>query len=191
MALDFSTAEKQQVPGLIPQGTTCPVHLTMRPGGAGDGGWLKRSKSGECLMMDCEFTVIDGPFARRKFWALLTVEGETDGQKQAVSISFSRLRAMLESARGILPSDESQDGIKARQVDGYQDFDGIRFVAIVGEEKGKDGYKDKNVLIGAVTPDKRDWTKIEQVPQQHRAPAGVVAAAATAPKASSSRPGWS
>ena len=199
MAFDFNTAEKQQAPGLIPNGTAVPVHMTMRPGGAGDNGWLKRGGKPEapCMMMDCEFTVVEGPYAKRKFWSMMLVEGTTDGQKTAVGITHSRLRAILESAKGVQPSDESPDAIKARQVEGYEDFDGIRFIAVVGEEKGngispKTGkpYDDKNVLTGAVTPDKQGWAKLEQPPKQHRASAGAMAMAA-APKASASRPDWS
>lgn len=195
MAFDFNTAEKQQAPGLIPHGTAVPVHMTMRPGGAGDGNWLKRSnKDPNCLMMDCEFTVTEGPYARRKFWSMMIVAGDTDGQKTAVGITHSRLRAILESAHGVMPADESAEAIKARQVDGYEDFDGIRFVAVVGEEKGQANpsggmYKDKNVLTGAVTPDKQGWAKLDQQPKQHRASAGAMAAAGAA-KATAQRPNW-
>lgn len=186
--LDFSTAETQRAGELIPDGTIAPVHTILRPGGAGDGSWLKRNKAGDCLMMDCEFLVIEGPFAKRKFWTLMTVEGETEGQQKAVSISHSRLRAILESARGIDPTDESQEAIKGRQVSGYQDFDGVRFVAVIGIEKGKDGYKDKNVLKAVVTPDRKDWSKLEQVPSAHRGPAAQQNNAA--PKASGGKPSW-
>ncbi len=195
MAFDFNTAEKQQAPGLIPHNTAVPVHMTMRPGGAGDGNWLKRSgKDPSCLMMDCEFTVIEGPFARRKFWSMMVVAGDTDGQKTAVGITHSRLRAILESAKGVMPADESADAVKARQVEGYDDFDSVRFWAIVGEEKGGANssggfYKDKNILVGAVTPDKQAWTKLEQVPRQNRGLSAAVISA-SAPKANAQRPNW-
>lgn len=191
MPLDFSTAETQRSGELIPDGTVLPVHATLRPGGAGDGSWLKRNKAGDCLMMDMEFVVLDGPYAKRKFWTLMTVDGQTEGQQKAVAISHSRLRAILESAKGVDPSDESAEAIKARQVAGYQDFDGIRFVAVVGVEKGKDGYKDKNTLKAVVTPDRQSWAKLEQAPPQHRAAhAPGSGSAAPVNRATGSKPSW-
>lgn len=187
MAHDFNDAEKQSAGGLIPNNTIVPVHLTVRPGGAGEDSWLKRSKAGDSLAVDCEFTVLDGPYARRKFWSLLTVEGETEGQKKAMGISRSRLRAMLESARGISPADESEKAKEARKVTSYGDFDGLRFLATVGIEKAKDGYEAKNIFLGAVTPDRKDWEGLEQVGSTN-----VVKhpAAQAAPAKAAGRPSW-
>ena len=64
------------------------------------------------MALDVEFTVVEGPFAKRKFWGLFTLEGVSDGHQKAADISASRLRAILESARGIRPDDES-DAAKA------------------------------------------------------------------------------
>jgi hypothetical protein len=194
---DLNTANKQTSgDSIIPDGTAVPVHATLRPGGAGDGGWLKRNRDGTCLMLDFEFTVLDGDFARRKFWSMLVVEGETEGQQKAADISRSRLRAMLESARGINPADESEKAVAARRVASLQDFDGLRFWAVVGVEKGKDGYKDRNVLKAVVTPDRKDWIQLEQVARQASSrpvPSGTTAPASkpTAVKAGSAgRPSW-
>lgn len=170
MAYDFNNAETQREGGLIPDGTVAPVHLTVRPGNSGEGGWLKRSKTGESMALDCEFTVVDGPFAKRKFWSLFTVEGTTDGHAKAAEISASRLRGILESARGIRPDDESEAAKNARRLNSWGDLDGIRFVAKIGIEKGKEGYKDKNTLAAAVTPDRQAWSKVEQIAK----PAGTV-----------------
>lgn len=190
---DLNQAEKQTSgDGLIPDGTVVPVHATLRPGGAGDGGWLKRNRDGTCMMMDFEFTIVEGQYARRKFWTLLTVEGETEGQQKAADISRSRLRAMLESARSIDPNDETEKALNGRRVGSLGDFDGLRFWAVVALEKGKDGYKDKNVLKAVVTPDKKDWKQLEQ---SNRAGAPAVPnSTTTAPSAakapSAGRPSW-
>lgn len=188
---DFNDADQAKPrESLIPHGTAVPVHMTIRPGGAGDGGWLKRSAK-DALMIDAEFTVIEGEHAKRKFWTYFTVDGETDGQKEAASISRSNIRAMLESARGITPSDTSEKAIAARRVSGYGDLDGIRFWCVVKLEKGKDGYKDKNQFSYAITPDRKEWSKLEQPPRsgggaakpaQSGAPQGA--------RASGGRPPW-
>lgn len=166
MAFDFNNAQEQREGGLIADGTVAAVHLTIRPGNAGEGGWEKRSKAGDSQALDCEFTVVDGPFAKRKFWSLFTVSGTTEGHEKAAAISGSRIRGILESARGIRPDDESDNAKSARRISSYGDLDGLRFVAKIGIEKGKDGYKDKNTLDAAITPDRKAWVKVEQVKQQ-------------------------
>lgn len=187
--IDFNSAPTQRDDfELIPDGTKVPVQITVRPGHAGDGGWLKRSKAGDCLMIDAEFVIVDGPFAKRKFWSQLTVDGETEGQKKAVEISVARLRGILESAFGVRPDDESDKAMAKRRISSYGDIDGLRFWAVVGIEKGKDGYKDKNNIKTVLTPDRSDWQQLEQVKTAGGNHA-VVAAQQTA-KVSGARPSW-
>lgn len=64
--LDFNDAGPQRSFDLIPDNTIVTVELTIRPGGAGEGGWLRRSKDGRSEALDCEFTVIEGEYAKRK-----------------------------------------------------------------------------------------------------------------------------
>lgn len=174
---------------LIPDNTIVPVQLTIRPGNAGEGGWLKRSKAGDSMGIDAEFTVVEGKYARKKFWTLFTISGETEGQQKATEISISRLRAMLESARGINPADDSVEAQERRRLTDFGDLDGIRFWAVVGIEKGKDGYKDKNSLVRVVTPDKRDWTQLEQMKSSgSHVSAGAIKQQAT--KVSGAKPTW-
>ena len=198
MTIDFNNAEQQREGGRIPEGTIAPVHMTVRPGNSGEGGWLKRSKSGESMALDVEFTIVEGPFAKRKFWGLFTLEGTTEGHQKAADISASRLRAILESARGIRPDDESEPAKAGRRMNGWGDFDGIRFIAKIGIEKAKEGsgFKDKNSLEAAITPDRKAWVKVEQVKAPTAAAATFapigVAAAAVAEKAGNGikKPAW-
>ena len=65
---------------LIPDGTFAKVRLTIRPGGVNgatpaDAGLVKASRSSDTRMLDCEFAVVDGPHARRKFWQSFAVAG--------------------------------------------------------------------------------------------------------------------
>ena len=161
---DFNNADSQREFSLIPEDTVCPLRLTLRPGGVGDGGWLKLTKAGDKQMLDCEIVVTDGPFAKRKFWTMMVVEGSED----AANISRSTLRAILESSRNIKPDDASDAAKRARLVSGYGDFDGIEFVGKVGIEPGQNGYKDKNRLKAVVTP---GMTGYAQAPTTQAAPA--------------------
>lgn len=49
-----------------------------------DAGLLKASQSSDAKMLDCEFTVVDGPHARRKFWQSFTVAGGKVDEKGPV-----------------------------------------------------------------------------------------------------------
>jgi len=169
MPFDFTDAPAPKFE-LIPQGTTATVSIHIRPGNAGEGGWLKRSKDGGCEMLDLELTVVDGTFKGRKFWQNMVVAGTTDGHAQAADISKGTLKAILDSALGLKPDDVSPQARAARTVD-YKDFEGKTFIAKIGIEKGAaktDGsggfWDDKNNIAGVITPDKTGWHPVEQPP---------------------------
>jgi hypothetical protein len=168
MPYDYSSAPPPRDLELIPAGTIASVQMRIRPGGAGEDAMLKRSKDGACEMLDLEFVLVDGPYARRKFWTNLVLEGTTAGHAQAAEISRGILRGILESARNIRPDDLS-DQARARRTASLKDFDDIIFVARIGVEKGKtkpdssgDNYPDKNVLSAIITPDKKEWHPVDQ-----------------------------
>ena len=58
---NFNDAEPQRSFDVIPDGTIATVRMTVRPGSAGEDGWLRRSKDGNSEALDCEFGVLDGP----------------------------------------------------------------------------------------------------------------------------------
>jgi hypothetical protein len=104
-------------------------------------------------------------------------------------ISRSRLRAILESARGIRPDDKSDAAKQARQVSSYGDFDGVRFIARIGVEPPQNGYKAKNKLDEVITPDRKDWHSIQQVARQANSSAAPSPATPTE-LAKIGRPEW-
>jgi len=162
MAYDYNQAGEQRSFDNIPDKTIVVVQMNVRPGNAGEGGMLKRSKDGQAEMPDCEFVVVEGPYAKRKFYENMTLSGVTDGHAQAADISQRKLRAILESVRGIKPADVSEAAKKARVAE-LEDFDGTRFLVRVGVEPGKDGYRDKNRIAVVITPDMKEWHAVEQV----------------------------
>ncbi|HEY7297227.1 MAG TPA: hypothetical protein VH684_04755 [Xanthobacteraceae bacterium] len=184
---DFNDAETQRNFDVIPDGTIATVRMTVRPGSVGDDGWLRRSKDGNSEALDCEFVVRDGPFAKRKFWSLLTVAGSTPGHAEAAKISAGKLRAILESARGIKPDDKSDAAKEARRIKSYGDFNGLTFVARIGVEPPQNGYKEKNRLDHVVTPDEKAWKPVTQEPAA--APSAAPAKPASTP-AKLERPQW-
>jgi hypothetical protein len=113
------------------------------------------------------------------------------------------LRAIIESARNILPNDESEDAKAKRSITGWGDLHGLRFVAQIGVRPPEGNYPAKNTLAGVITPDKGPWKPIDQVPVQPIQPNGKgtgngatpAANAATpmpgaSPAAPITRPGW-
>jgi hypothetical protein len=190
--LDFNTAGEQRSFDVIPANTTVTLQLTIRPGNAGDGGWLKRSADGASEGLDCEFTVVSGEYAKRKLWQLYTLRGTTQGHADAGEISRNTLRAILESARGILPSDKSEAAQNARKIAGWQDLDQVRFLARLGVRPPQGTYPAKNTILEVITPDRQVWKQPEQI--SAKASSGGVApsaAPAAAPPANAiARPQW-
>jgi hypothetical protein len=160
---NLNTAGEQRGSHVIPANTICTLQLTIRPGGAGDGGWLKRSADGASEGLNCEFVVVDGQYVKCKLWHLFTLRGTTPGHAVAGEIPRNTLRAILESAHGIRPDDNSEAAQAKRKVSGWQDLDGLRFVARLGVRPPKDGYAAKNTILEVITPERQAWKQPEQL----------------------------
>ena len=191
---DFNNAGEQRSFDVIPPNTICVLQMTIRPGGAGDDGWLKRTTTdkGDSEYLDCEFTVVSPEqYAKKKLWQPYTIRGTTDGHAEAGRISREALKAILESARGIKPDDKSEAAQNARKVSGWADFDQLRFVARLGVRPPRDGYPAKNTILQVITPNLQGWQKHK--PEQISVKASNPAAPATAttpPAGAIGRPGW-
>ena len=194
MPYDYSDAPPARDLELIPHGTTATLVLHPRPGGVGEDGTLKRTRAGDAEMLDCELVVADGPHAKRKFWERWILSGTTAGQAQAAEIARSTLKAILDSALGLKPDDLSPQARAARTVS-LKQFEGMSFIGRIGIEKGRpkndgsgENWPDKNILAGVITPDKRDWHPVEQLPPFNGG--GGAQAAPTETAAPIARPGW-
>ena len=192
MAFDFNTADRQQNGfDLIPANTIVPLIMNIRPGGAGEQGWLRPSQSSDAMMLDCEFTVESGPYAKRKVWQMFTLSGgklDEHGESIGGKISRASLRAILESARRIDPADMSDTAMAGRRINGWQDFNGLTFWARIGVEKDKGGqYGDKNKIACVLTPDMKDYGKMTDAPAK---PAGGGYGASSPAPAAPATPAW-
>ncbi|MFT0532414.1 hypothetical protein ACMHYJ_06205 [Castellaniella hirudinis] len=181
---DFNDAEGQSGAfDLIPKGTIVPVRMTIRPGGYDDpaqgwtGGYASETFETGSVYLSCEFVVLAGEFAKRKVWSLIGLhsrKGPTWGQ-----MGRSFIRAALNSARNIHPKDNSPQAAAARRIQGFQDLDGIEFLARIDIEKDGRG-DDKNVIHTVIEPDHPQYAKVMGVPAK-AAPSGQVATATPAP----------
>jgi hypothetical protein len=192
MPFDYTDAPPPSF-DLIPDGTVATVSIHILPGNVGEDGMLARTKAGDAEMLNLEFTVLDGAYKGRRFWHNLLLVGATDGQKKMAAGNLGVLKAILDSALGLMPNDVSAEARAARTVS-VKWFDGKSFIAKVGEEKGgpkKDGgnYPDKNILAGAITKDKSGWHPIEQ-PPPFNGGGGAPPSTPSAPAAAVERPDW-
>ena len=197
---DFSDVEPQQSSDLIPDGSFAKVVMTIRPGGVDgqteiDRGVLKASTTvgSDVLSLDCEFTVTEGKFVRRKFWHAFTVSGGKVDEKGASigwNISKRTFRAMIDSALGLDPDDNSEDAKAKRRLRGLADLDGITFVAKITVEPSSDPrYPDKNKLDRPVLPNEKEWRAVmngeDVAPSPSRPRSAGSGAGSAAPK-----PAW-
>ena len=156
---DFNSAQSNT--NVIPKGTLAKVRLTLRPGGFDDpsqgwtGGWARRAATG-AVYLDAEYTVLEGPYARRKVWSLIGLYSPK-GPDWA-NMGRSMIRGMLNSARGISDKDQSPQAQAARRINGLGDLDGIEFLARIDVGTDASG-DDKNEIRSAVTPDHRDYAQ--------------------------------
>jgi hypothetical protein len=154
MTVDFSRYDEQASRELIPDNTLCDVCIHVTHGGAGDDGWLKESKDGTSLGLDCKFVVMDGPYKGSNIFTRYTLSGTSDGHREAARISGQTLRAILESARNV-PPDPTKSSPAWRQavtINNYGDFHGLCLLVRIGVQPPKDGYAAKNTVKKVIVP---------------------------------------
>ena len=193
---DYNDA--QQNAALIPKGTLAKVSLTIRPGGFDDasqgwaGGYATRGTTGS-VYLNGEFTVLEGPYAKRKIFTLIGLYSPKGPEWANMGRSF--VRGMLNSAHAISDKDMSPKAMTARRITSFADIDGIEFVARI--EMGTDANgDDKNEIRAAVTPDHKGYAAVwgnqptPIVPAAFTPQPAPAAAASSAASGSTVRPTW-
>jgi len=159
---DFNDAEQQQSFDLIPKGTVAPVRMTIKPGGHDDaaqgwtGGYATQSFETGSIFLACEFVILDGEYARRKMWSNVGLHSSKGPAWGNMGRTF--IRAVLNSSRNIQPQDNSPQAAAARRIQGFNELDGIEFVARIDVEKDSRGEL-RNVVKMAVEPDQPDYSR--------------------------------
>lgn len=180
---DFNDAEQQHSFDLLPRGTLVPVRMTLKPGGyddpeqGWDGGWATESFDTGSIYLAAEFVITAGEHARRKMWSnigLYSKKGPAWGQ-----MGRSFIRAALNSARNIHPKDNSLEAAAARRIQGFNELDGLEFLARVDIERDAKG-QDRNVVKLAVEPDHPEYAKLMGVPPKSKSGGGTSGAPAQA-----------
>jgi hypothetical protein len=195
---DMNDAEPQKSGELIPDGTFAKATMSIRAGGIDgqseiDQALLKVPKdpTSDVRMLDCEFTVVEGSHAKRKFWQMFTVQGgkvDENGVSIAWKISKSTFRAMIDSATGLDPQDMSEPAKQKRILRGLADLNGITFVAKIKIEVSEDArYSDQNRLDRVVLPTEKEW---KLVMEGKDLPASPSRSRAASSKAAPVQPAW-
>lgn len=160
---DFNSAEDQQAFDVIPRGTLAKVRMTIRPGGFDNahqgwqGGYATCSETTGAVYLNCEFVILDGPYAKRKIWSLIGLHS-AKGPEWG-NMGRTMIKGILNSANRLLPDDQSPTAQQARRIDGLHRLDGIEFVAKIGIEK--DSHDDlKNTIKMAITPDHNEYAAL-------------------------------
>ena len=172
---NFNDAPQQTSYDLIPKGVTARVRMTLKPGGYNDesqhltGGYATQSATTGSVFLMAEFVVIEGAFARRKIWANIGLHSPNGPKWGDIGRGF--LRAVLNSARNVAPRDTSPTAVAARCVNGFQDFDGIEFIARIDQEKDAHGEL-RNTVKTAIEPGHPEYSL--GLTPQHPAPTNAI-----------------
>lgn len=164
--MDFNGAEAQDAAfDLIPANTLVKVTLTIRPGGAGPEGWLTQSRTSSALYLNTEAVVLEGPHARRRIYTRIGFKGKSvneRGEDTYANRGRALIRGILESARGIKASDQSEAARAARMIRSLGDLNGLDFVAKVGVEKDRNNPDDagRNVIKAAIGPEHAQYAAV-------------------------------
>jgi hypothetical protein len=187
---DFENAD------LIPDGTIGRVLMKIRFG-EGAENVLTRSKNGTSEMLKVEYTLLEGLYAKRKFWQDHLLIGSTDGQKSMVDKNKGVLKSIIDSAKGLDPADKGPEARQARTLQ-YRDFDGLQpqvKIAIEPARTSKDTgqtFGARNVVDKAIVRGDPEWREpsaggVPPAPSAGSPPAPASAPATVTPIA---KPKW-
>jgi len=192
---DFNNAEEPRDFDAMPKGTMVKVRMSIKPGGYDDpsqgwtGGYATRNNETGSIYLDAEFVVLEGEYARRKFWMLIGLHSE--GGPMWSDMGRTMIKGVLNSARGLDPKDQSPASQQARCIQGFHELDGVVFVAKLGVEKGLYGDHKNTVGIAVTRNDKRYASlmsdTVNQASSQGYQPPTSKAPAVSPP---SGRPSW-
>ena len=198
---DFNDAEDQNVFDVIPKNTLAKVCMRIRPGGFDDfsrgwnGGYATQNELTGAVYLNCEFVVLEGPYAKRKVWSLIGLHSPKGPEWTNMGRTF--IKGALNSAFGLHPNNNAAQAMQARCITGFADLDGIEFVIKVDVEKDNRG-DDRNTIRTVITPDSSEYGAVmgalSAAPQQqavtqqsHGVSTPQQPAAATPP---TGRPSW-
>ena len=150
---NFNDAEDQMSYELIPHKTIAKVQLSLKKGNhvtkEWSDGYATKSKSGTCLYLACEFVILSGEYENRKVWSNIGLH--SDNSPKFAQMGRTMIKAILDSAHSLHPTDKSPKAEKLRIIKSFADLDNLICVAeITINDKGD---KPRNEIKTIITPD--------------------------------------
>ncbi len=152
---DFNDVQEA---ALIPANTVVKARLTLKPGDSPTDPYLRTSKNGG-IYLDCEFTVTEGEYAKRKIFHKIGILGNPTW----VEISRRFIKNLLESANGLSRYDKSPDSEKFRRLESWGDLDGLDVLIKIGIEEGGE-FPDKNKVLAVITAENPLYKQMMEIP---------------------------
>ena len=160
---DFNDAEDQNIFDVIPKNTLAKVCMRIRPGGFDDfsrgwnGGYATQNEHTGAVYLNCEFVVLEGPYAKRKVWSLIGLHSPKGPEWTNMGRAF--VKSVLNSAFGLSPNDHSNAANQRRCIGGMKDLDGLTFAVKIDMEQDQHG-DDKNVIKSVICAGHKDYARI-------------------------------
>ena len=173
MTLNFNDAPEQLTP--VPAGIY-QVKATVKPGGVGPDGALRIAKNMRSQMLELELTIVGGKHNGRRLWDYTTVNFDAreypdlpdmpsldreqrDKFETSVRLGQIKLKAILDSAYALDPTDHSEAAEQKRALTSYFDFDGLKFWCWLDVRKGDGKYRDSNSVGLVIVPNMPEWAQ--------------------------------
>jgi hypothetical protein len=172
MAIDLRDTDTQRDRSPIPDGVYC-LKIAVKGGSADRNDCLRWAKNGRSLLLHLECTVVGGDHGGRKLWDYITCDFDESDKDDAPPLEVSklndfrasvrmgraRLRAILDSAYSLQPNDHSEAADAKRQLESYEELDGLIFCAQVETRPPQGKYAARNNIEFIITPDLPDYRK--------------------------------
>ena len=152
---DFNNVPEYE---LIPNGTFARARLCLKAGNDPENHWLTISKNGS-KYLNCEFVILEGPYAKRKIYHKIGIEGNLTW----VEICRRFIKNLLESANAISRKDKSDKAQAARQLEDWSDLDGLEVLIQIGVEEGGE-YEPKNKVQSVITAEHQVYQQMMAMP---------------------------
>ena len=177
--LNEASQQSTGAPGAIPPNSCVVVKMHLRtaseasvgrrnPVMQGSHPLLIKSGKSSLEYLDTVLEVVQGKYTGRKIFHKFNILGaQTEGQRKAVDISRSQIRALVECAKQIDPEDMSPQACQARNVD-PEEMEGMTFPILVKCEpsqalnKAGTEYYCNNALVRVIVPSDKQWKELQE-----------------------------
>jgi hypothetical protein len=161
------------------------LRIAVKEGHGGKDGWLKLAKNQRSLMLQLECKVIAAVTKKGELtesehngkvvrdWITLEFDesdalhlptitsDELERFRTSVRLGRKKLRAIVDSAYGLDPKDDSDEAQEKRRLKSYDGLNGVVFYAQIEERAGQGMYGPSNTIDFVITPDLPDYPKQE------------------------------